>query len=458
MERSTALESARTKRPGDPEGNPEVALRGGIKNKRAALGVIKGENGTAKSKAGGKRVTRSQSRTKTSSATDESGEVEGAAEDSADTTDAPAGEADTVVGAIGGGGSMDVDVALQNTAAAKGDGGGGAATVTAADTAAAAAAIGAGAGAGAAVAATTDGGAGAAVTDGTAAAAAAAVVLAGTGHVNIDAGQSDPHVVVEYVDEIYTYLRGLENKFRPKPGYMKKQRDINHGMRTILVDWLVEVAEEYKLNSHTLYIAVGYIDRFLSEMSVNRGKLQLVGVTSMLLASKYEEIYPPAVDEFVYITDNTYTRDQILKMENLVLKVLQFDMGAVTAYSFAERFLKAAEADDRTRHLTQYLMELTLQDGERYLKYRPSVVAAAAVCVTLDTLQLPCWTVTLQHYTELQPSDIVGCVRDVFLTFCSADKVQQQAVREKYGEDKFMHVSRLCPAQNAPDFEDVKKA
>jgi cyclin A len=86
---------------------------------------------------------------------------------------------------------------------------------------------------------------------------------------------------------------------------MAKQKDINHSMRTILVDWLVEVAEEYKLNSHTLYIAVGYIDRFLSEMSVQRGKLQLVGVTAMLLASKYEEIYPPAVDEFVYITDNT---------------------------------------------------------------------------------------------------------------------------------------------------------
>lgn len=130
-------------------------------------------------------------------------------------------------------------------------------------------------------------------------------------YVDIDKGETDPTVVVDYVDEIYTYLRDLESKFRPKSGYMRKQRDINHGMRTILVDWLVEVAEEYKLNTHTLFIAVGYIDRFLSEMSVQRGKLQLVGVTSMLLASKYEEIYPPAVDEFVYITDNTYSREQV---------------------------------------------------------------------------------------------------------------------------------------------------
>ena len=82
-------------------------------------------------------------------------------------------------------------------------------------------------------------------------------------------------------------------------------------MRAILVDWLVEVAEEYRLHPQTLHVAVSYIDRFLSEMSVQRGKLQLVGVTCMLLAAKFEEIYPPAVDEFVYITDNTYTRDQV---------------------------------------------------------------------------------------------------------------------------------------------------
>jgi len=443
MDRSTALEMARTKRPGDPEGNPEVALRGGIKNKRAALGVIKGENGTEK--AAGKRITRSQSRTKVSTATDVAG---AAAEVTAgDTSDAPAKAAATDAGAgaagnaVANAGTMDVDGALQNSAAATSAGGGGGGGSSSSG------------GGGAAAMAVPGGG-----TLVAAAAAATGGTSVGPAHINIDAGQSDPHVVVEYVDEIYSYLRGLENKFRPKPGYMKKQRDINHGMRTILVDWLVEVAEEYKLNSHTLYIAVGYIDRFLSEMSVNRGKLQLVGVTSMLLASKYEEIYPPAVDEFVYITDNTYTRDQILKMENLVLKVLQFDMGAVTAYSFAERFLKAAAADDRTRHLTQYLMELTLQDGERYLKYRPSVVAAASVCVTLDTLQLPCWSATLQHYTELQPADILGCVRDVFLTFCSADKVQQQAVREKYGEDKFMHVSRLCPSQHPPDLDNASNA
>jgi len=213
MDRSTALEMARTKRPGDPEGNPEVALRGGIKNKRAALGVIKGENGTEK--AAGKRITRSQSRTKVSTATDAAG---AAAEVTAgDTSDAPAKAAATDAGAgaagnaVANAGTMDVDGALQNSAAATSAGGGGGGGSSSSG------------GGGAAAMAVPGGGTVVAATGGTS---------VGPAHINIDAGQSDPHVVVEYVDEIYSYLRGLENKFRPKPGYKKAEghqpRDADH--------------------------------------------------------------------------------------------------------------------------------------------------------------------------------------------------------------------------------------
>lgn len=65
------------------------------------------------------------------------------------------------------------------------------------------------------------------------------------------------------------------------------QRDVNAAMRGILVDWMVEVGEEYKLQPETLFLAVGYVDRFLSRtQAVPRSKLQLVGVTAMMLAAK----------------------------------------------------------------------------------------------------------------------------------------------------------------------------
>ena len=90
---------------------------------------------------------------------------------------------------------------------------------------------------------------------------------------------------------------------------MADQDDINDRMRAILVDWLVEVHLKFKLMPETLYLTVNIIDRFLEVRSVMRSKLQLVGVTAMLLASKYEEIYAPEVRDFVYITDRAYTRE-----------------------------------------------------------------------------------------------------------------------------------------------------
>ena len=93
---------------------------------------------------------------------------------------------------------------------------------------------------------------------------------------------------------------------------MTRQNDINSNMRGILVDWLVEVSEEYKLHTETLFLSINYIDRFLSRNNVQRGKLQLVGITCMLVAAKYEEIYPPSVEDFVYISDNAYSREQVI--------------------------------------------------------------------------------------------------------------------------------------------------
>jgi cyclin B len=88
---------------------------------------------------------------------------------------------------------------------------------------------------------------------------------------------------------------------------MKKQKDINEKMRAILIDWLIEVHYKFKLNAETLFITVNIIDRYLSNQPVKRQYLQLVGVTAMLIASKYEDIYPPPIQDFIYITDNAYT-------------------------------------------------------------------------------------------------------------------------------------------------------
>lgn len=100
---------------------------------------------------------------------------------------------------------------------------------------------------------------------------------------------------------------------------MKKQPDISSNMRSILMEWLVEVADVYKLQLQTLYLGASYVDRFLSQTSVTRSKLQLLGITALYLAAKLEEIYPPELKDFVYITDDTYSKRQV-RYNNHIMK------------------------------------------------------------------------------------------------------------------------------------------
>ncbi|XP_075054054.1 cyclin-A1 [Mixophyes fleayi] len=260
-----------------------------------------------------------------------------------------------------------------------------------------------------------------------------------------DASEADPDVaaVSEYIEEIYHHLREAEVKHRPKPYYMRKQPDITSAMRAILVDWLVEVREEYKLRNETLYLAVNYLDRFLSCMSVLRGKLQLVGTAAILLASKYEEIFPPDVDEFVYITDDTYTKKQLLRMEHLLLKVLAFDLTAPTIIQFLQLYLHKHNVSPKTEHLAMYTAELTLLQVEPFLKYVPSLTAAAAYCLANYTVNRIFWPATLETFTGYTLSDIAPCLADLHRACLNAPHQPQQAIGEKYKAPKYMQVSLL---------------
>jgi cyclin A len=264
-------------------------------------------------------------------------------------------------------------------------------------------------------------------------------------HADIDVGdENDPQLCCVYVNDIYEYLRENEVRYHPKD-YMMYQKDITPHMRAILVDWLIEVAEEYKLSSETLYLAVSYIDRYLSKKTVLRGKLQLVGVAAMLLASKYEEIYAPSVDDFVYISDNTYTKEEVFCMESSLLDTLEFCLTGATTKNFLRRFLKAAGAgaDVTVTMFANYLCELSLHDYS-FVKYLPSVVAAASVVLSLHTLsKTPSWTSTLEYYTRLHFSDdsLRKCITDLLRLHKDAPKASLQAVQEKYLHQKFCRVS-----------------
>lgn len=254
--------------------------------------------------------------------------------------------------------------------------------------------------------------------------------------------------VPDYQEDIHTYLRDMEVKCKPKVGYMKRQPDITNSMRAILVDWLVEVGEEYKLQNETLHLAVNYIDRFLSSMSVLRGKLQLVGTAAMLLASKFEEIYPPEVAEFVYITDDTYSKKQVLGMEHLVLEVLAFDLAAPTVNQFlTQYFLHLQPANCKGESLAMFLGELSLIDADPYLKYLPSLIAGAAFHLALYTVTGQSWPESLVQQTGYTLESLKPCLMDLHQTYLKAPQHAQQSIREKYKHSKYHSVSLLNPLE-----------
>jgi hypothetical protein len=126
-----------------------------------------------------------------------------------------------------------------------------------------------------------------------------------------DRDAEDPLCVTAYVQDMYCHFREKEETTSVRPLYMENQPHINERMRSILVDWLVEVHLKFKLVPETLYLTINLIDRYLTKREVSRPKLQLVGVTSLLIASKYEEIYPPELRDLVYICDRAYSKNEV---------------------------------------------------------------------------------------------------------------------------------------------------
>lgn len=149
-------------------------------------------------------------------------------------------------------------------------------------------------------------------------------------------------------------------------------------MRAILIDWLVDVHLKFKLLPETLYITVNLIDRYLEKERVARNKLQLIGVTCMLIAAKYEEIYPPELKNFVYITDNAYSRKEVLQMEYNILSKLGFDVTFPSCFRFLERFAKLFAVKDTTFSLAHYYLDVAALDY-RMLTFAPSQVSATAL-------------------------------------------------------------------------------
>merc|ERR1711942_337401 len=267
---------------------------------------------------------------------------------------------------------------------------------------------------------------------------------------DIDAeDSSNPQLCTEYALEIYAYLKQLEKRGSVRSDFLSGC-PTSDKMRSVLVDWLVEVQIQFKLLQETLFLTVDTIDRFmaLEGRSIPRAKLQLVGVSAMFLISKIEEVYAPAISDFVYITDHAYTDMDIRQMELRIIRALNFDLCQPISLDFLRRYSKAGEVDVLQHSLAKYTLEVCLLDFS-LVNVSGSLLSSAALCLSLlilgksaslDTV----WSPPLEYYSGYSAEEVMAVIPRMASNVYKMNRNNKlQAVRTKYRSGKFLKVADI---------------
>lgn len=259
---------------------------------------------------------------------------------------------------------------------------------------------------------------------------------------DLDADDADdPSMMSEYVTEIYDYLHKLELTTTPK-NYFLYRHSLKPRMRSILVDWLVEVHLKFRLIPETLLLAINLMDCFLTEEDIGVDKLQLLATGCLFLAAKYEEVWSPTVKNYAYVTDGASTVEDILGAEKFILKTLNFNLSYPNPMNFLRRISKADNYDINTRTMGKYLLEITVMDYN-FLGTRPSLCTAAAMYVARVLLDKPEWDATLVKYSGGYTVEQMKPTVDLIVEYLRAPVVHEEFFK-KYASKKFMKVSIIA--------------
>eukprot|EP00656_Telonema_subtile_P047980 TRINITY_DN560_c0_g1_i1.p1 TRINITY_DN560_c0_g1~~TRINITY_DN560_c0_g1_i1.p1 ORF type:complete len:324 (+),score=77.64 TRINITY_DN560_c0_g1_i1:631-1602(+) len=236
------------------------------------------------------------------------------------------------------------------------------------------------------------------------------------GHRSAKPSEDTPHVPTERKVEVNTILKGreigpkerAENRLdektnqsmlhheqnsMPKTDYLSQHPTLDQGMRSVLIDWMMEVCREFEMQRESFNLAICLLDRFLSRVAgVHQSKLQLVGVAVMLISAKAEEIYPPKVHELALITDGAFSTGQLRSMEKCILEKLDWDVYFVTPFRWIIHYLKRVPVEHLKSGCAKHsmceamaLLDLCLLDYKA-VAYLPSCLASAALA---SVLKLP---------------------------------------------------------------------
>ena len=222
-------------------------------------------------------------------------------------------------------------------------------------------------------------------------------------------------------------------EFKIKTNYMESQKEINNKMRAIVVNWIIEVHNRFKLLPDTLFLAVVIFDRYMSLVkSIEKKRLQLIGVTSLLLACKYEEIFSPEIRDFVCILDRAYEREDLMDEENQMMKLLKFEVTYPTSLKYFEVLRMQLGISDDYYNIGCLFLELVLLDS-MFSKYSQAVIASSVCYMCLkfmgDNLD------NFWKNVKVNCEDVKNCVLDICFILDNVENSDYPAVVKKRKEE-----------------------
>ena len=266
--------------------------------------------------------------------------------------------------------------------------------------------------------------------------------------------ENDAQIPKEYINTIYYNLLKEEDMgITPttKYNYMDEQNEINERMRGILIDWIIEVHYKFGFTDETLYMTVSIIDRYLSSNQITKKNLQLLGITSLLISCKHEEIDLPKIKDFTYITNNAYDKNDVIEMENEILKFLKFNLLYPSPIKFFEYLSLHFNFDKKMHMMGKYLMESFLLDIKN-IKYKSSIIACATCYIVMkffkvsnykDTYDKKFYSLIIDDKSKFNENDIKNCAKDMCLLIDSIQKNKFFGCQKKFSDDKHEKVSIL---------------
>jgi cyclin B len=258
----------------------------------------------------------------------------------------------------------------------------------------------------------------------------------------------------DYINTIYYNLLIEENKdleAKPVHTYMKKQKEINDQMRSILVDWIIDVHHKFGFTDETLFMTILIIDRYCSLEQISRIKYQCLGITALMIACKHEEINVPKVEDFIYITDNAYTKEEVFKMENDVLSKLNFELLYPSPIKFYEYLSLHFGFSKKYHMLGKYLMETFLLDL-KYVKYKPSIISCACTYIVMKFFKMSNYRQSYEKKFYLLDENIntipIGhgvkdCAQDICIYVDNINNTNLLSCQKKYTKSEFERVATL---------------